>query len=55
MKEGLAPLLDILLFCPEESQREAEPLLPKILPLSLEGEGDIGGEGASDWAEKPSG
>ncbi len=34
-KEGLAPLLNALLLCPEESQREAEPLLLKIFPLSL--------------------
>ena len=53
MKEGLAPLLNALLFCSEESQREAPPLLPKIFPLSLEGEGDNGGEGVSDGAEKP--
>jgi len=25
----------------------------QIFPLSLEGEGDNGGEGVSDWAEKP--
>jgi len=35
-----------------ESQREASPLLPKIFPLSLEGDWDNGGEGVSDWAEK---
>jgi len=52
LKEGLAPILNVLLFCLEESQREALPLLPKIFPLSLEGEGDIGGEGIGDWAEK---
>ena len=52
MKEGLAPLLNALLFYSEESEREALPLLPKI-PLSLEGEGDNGGEGVSDWVEKP--
>jgi hypothetical protein len=39
--------------CLKESQREAKPLLPKIFPLSLEGEGDNGGEGVSDGAEKP--
>ena len=50
---GLAPLLNALLFCSEESQREAPPLLPKIFPLSLEGEGDTGSEGVSDGAEKP--
>jgi hypothetical protein len=33
-----APLLNALLFYSEESQREAEPFLPKIFPLSLEGE-----------------
>ena len=37
----------------EESQREAEPLLLKIFPLSLEGEGDNGVEGVTDWTEKP--
>ena len=42
-----------MLFCSEESQSEAKPLLPKIFPLSLEGEGDNGGEGVSDGAEKP--
>jgi len=35
LKEGLAPLLNALLLCPEESQREAQPLLLKIFPLSL--------------------
>jgi len=30
-----------------------KPLLPKIFPLSLEGEGVIGGEGASNWAKNP--
>jgi len=53
LKEGLAPLLNARLFYSEKSQREAEPLLPKIFPLSLEGEGEDGGEGLSDWAEKP--
>ena len=53
MEEGLAPLLNALVFCSEESQREAPPLLPKIFPLSLEGEGDNGGEGVSYWAENP--
>ena len=48
MKEGLAPLLNAPLFYAEESQREALPLLPKIFPLTLEGEGDNGGEGVSD-------
>ena len=40
LKEGLTPLLDALPICSEVSQREAKPLLPKIFPLSLEGEGD---------------
>ena len=53
MEEGLTPLLDALPFYSEESQREAEPLLPKIFPLSLKGEGNNGGEGVSDWAKKP--
>ena len=53
LKEGLAPLFNALLFRLEESQREAEPLLPTIFPLSLKEEGDNGGEGVSDWAEKP--
>ena len=54
---ALAPLKRPL-FYSEEGQREAEPLLPKVFPLmqgrySYHGEGDNGGEGASDWAEKP--
>jgi hypothetical protein len=39
-EEGLASLLNAPIFCSKESQREAEPLLPKIFPLSLKGEGD---------------
>ena len=27
--------------------------LTRIVPLSLKGEGDTGGEGVSDWVEKP--
>ena len=38
----LTPLLNTWLFCSEESQREAKPLLLKIFPLSLKGEGDKG-------------
>jgi len=52
LKEGLAPLLNAL-FYSEESQREAPPLLPKIFPLSIKGEGNNGDEGVSAWAEKP--
>jgi len=52
LKEGLTPLSNALPFNSEESQREAESLLPKIFSLSLKGEGDNGGEGVSDWAEK---
>jgi len=48
MREGLTPLSNALTFYTEESQREALPLLLKIFPLSLEGEGDNGGEGVSD-------
>ena len=39
MEEGLAPLLNALIFGSKERQGEAESLLPKIFPLSLKGEG----------------
>ena len=52
-KEGLAPLFNALLFRLEESQREASPLLPKIFPLSLEGEGDNGEEGVVAGLKSP--
>ena len=53
LKEGLAPLLNTLLFYAKESQKEAEPLLPKIFPLSLKGEGDNGGEGVRIGRKSP--
>ena len=47
---ALAPLKHPVFYA-EESQREAKPLLSKMFPLSLKGEGDAGGEGLSDWAK----
>jgi len=52
LEEGLAPLLNALLFNSGRVKERRSLSYPKTSPLSLEGEGDRG-EGISDWAENP--